>query len=165
VRIRQIKPAWWLDKDLRLRLTADAREFYIGLWQLADDGGYLEWDVVRIAAELYPYGTGGSGLFDADVITQREAAVAAWAKQLLELDAGDPHLVIYDCGHARVPKMPGHQKLGGRPVYTVREAHARQCAPMRANAPAGKVGKGRERYQPIEEEGASEFAQRVARPA
>ena len=39
MRIRQIKPSWWLDKDLQTRLSADAREFYIGLWMLADDAG------------------------------------------------------------------------------------------------------------------------------
>ena len=54
-RIRQIKPSWFLDKDLRRGTTADAREFYIGLWMLADDAGYLEWDPERIGAELYPF--------------------------------------------------------------------------------------------------------------
>ena len=39
MRIRQIKPGWWLDKELRRGLSADAREFFIGLWMLADDDG------------------------------------------------------------------------------------------------------------------------------
>lgn len=162
MRIRQIKPSWWLDKDLRTRLTADAREFYIGLWQLADDAGFLEWDVVRIAAELYPYGTGRNGILDGDPISQREVDVAAWGKQLMELDAGDPHLVLYACGHARVPKMQGHQRVGGRPVYTVRDAHARTCAQQRANAPTGTVGNGRERNgsNPGEK---SEFVEQMAK--
>jgi hypothetical protein len=140
VRIRQIKPGWWLDKELRRGLSADAREFYIGLWCVSDDSGWLAWDVEVIGAELYPYGTGGGGLFDGDLIEQREACVRTWARQLQELDPKRPHLVIEKCGkHARLTRLTEHQRFGGRPVYTVREAHARDCARTRANAPGGKV--------------------------
>ena len=145
MRIRQIKPSWWLDKDLRTRLDADAREFYIGLWMLADDAGWLKWDVTTIAAELYPFGVNGGGLFGADPFAERERAVADWAAALMALDAKAPHLVIHDCGHARVPKIVDHQRFGGRPVYTVRDAHARGCARPRADARPGRVGNGRER--------------------
>jgi len=144
MRIRQIKPGWWLDKALRRGLTADAREFYIGLWMLADDAGWLEWDLERISAELYPYGVDvPGGLFaGGDPIASREAAVATWTKLLLALDAACPHLVIRDCGHAQLPKLPVHQRVGGRPVYTIRDAHARGCARMRADAHNGRVGNG-----------------------
>jgi len=142
VRIRQIKPSWWLDKDLRLRLTAEAREMYVGLWQIADDAGWLTWDVVRIAAELYPYGVGAS-LLDVDPITARERAVTDWADALERLDPAAPHLIVYECGHAHLPKMAAHQRVGGRPVYTVRDAHARDCARMRATRSHGRVGNGK----------------------
>jgi hypothetical protein len=55
VRVRLIRPAYWTDTDLHTRLTADQREFYVGLWMLADDDGYVSWDVDRVGAELYPY--------------------------------------------------------------------------------------------------------------
>jgi hypothetical protein len=144
VRIRQIKPGWWLDKELRRGLSADAREFYIGLWMLSDDAGWLDWDVERIAAELYPYGVDSpGGLLNGDPIESREVAVETWARQLVALSAAHPHLVIEPCGHARLPKLTVHQRFGGRPVYTVRDAHARDCARMRAPvARAGTVGKG-----------------------
>ena len=135
MRIRQIKPTYWLDKDLQTRMRADAREFYIGLWMLADDAGWLEWDVTRVGAELYPYRSSAA----------RERFVATAAAALQALCPADPHLVIEDCGHARVPKIVEHQKFGGRPVYTVRDAHARGCARMRADARPGRVGDGRER--------------------
>lgn len=112
-RIRQIKPSWFLDKALRKGTTADCREFYIGLWMLADDAGYLVWDEERIAAELYPF----------DQIARRERNVAKWATVLERLDPDDPHLVVWDCGHARVPKMPGHQRIAGNQTFAVRVVH------------------------------------------
>jgi hypothetical protein len=146
MRIRQIKPSWWLDKDLRTRLSADAREFYVGLWMLADDDGWLDWDLTRIAAELYPYGVNGGGLFDGDPFEARERLVTGWAQALGALDQRHPHLIVYECGHARVPKIVEHQRFGGRPVYTVGRIHARDCARVRADAPRGiPTGKGTER--------------------
>lgn len=112
MRIRQIKPSWWLDKPLR-RLTADVREFYIGLWQLADDAGWLGWDVERIAAELYPYAS----------VSHRERNVANWSVRLAELEPDSPHLVIWSCGHAQVPKMAGHQRITGKQSLGVKERH------------------------------------------
>ena len=133
MRIRQIKPAYWLDKDLQTRPPADVREFYIGLWMLADDAGWLEWDVSRIGAELYPYRS----------LEDRESFITASAATLAHLDRRHPHLVILRCHHANIPKLTDHQRVGGRPVYTMKDAHARGCARMRADARPGKVGKGK----------------------
>lgn len=135
MRIRQIKPGWWLDKDLRKGLSAEAREFYIGLWMLADDDGWLVWDIARIAAELYPY----------DSVKHREARVQAWAERLQALCPTDPHLVVYECGHGRVPKLADHQKSGGRPVFTTREAHRTDCARVAQEVMWGRERNGRER--------------------
>lgn len=112
-RIRQIKPSWFLDKELRRGTTADAREFYIGLWMLADDAGYLRWDVERIAAELYPY----------DGVARRERLVSTWSASLETLNPTEPHLVIYTCGHGRVPKMPAHQRIAGKQSVGVKDEH------------------------------------------
>lgn len=141
MRIRQIKPGWWTDKEIRRGLSADAREFYIGLWMLADDAGWLDWDVEVIAAELYPFGVSG-GLLAGDPFEEREACVRTWSAQLQSLNAKRPHLVIEDCGHARLTRLTVHQRFGGRPVFTVRDAHARDCARLRAAARGGKVGNG-----------------------
>ena len=54
-----IRPSYWTDDDLHCRLTADIREFYIGLWMLSDDAGYIAWDAERVGAELYPYRSPG----------------------------------------------------------------------------------------------------------
>ena len=55
MRGRYIMREYWSDSDLFLRLSADERELYVGLWMLADDAGYVAWDLHRVGAELYPY--------------------------------------------------------------------------------------------------------------
>ena len=52
MRIRQVKPAFWTDARIAA-LPAPARLFYIGLWMVADDAGWLRWDPSQIANELY----------------------------------------------------------------------------------------------------------------
>lgn len=144
MRIRSVKPAYWSDFDLHTRLTPAEREFYVGLWMQADDAGWLAWDVHRIGAELYAYQS----------VDEREAFINAASTKLQQLDEQEPHLVIHDCGHAQVPKMPLHQHLSGKPVYTVAQAH-KSCIPRdlsRETAEArngngmvskGKVSKGK----------------------
>ena len=132
-RIRQIKPSWFLDKELRRGTSADAREFYIGLWMLADDGGYLTWDIERIAAELYPY----------DGVSRRERLVALWADSLATLNPENPHLVLYSCGHASVPKMAAHQRIAGKRSVSVKEAHGMCRSSVRLNRlPIDKLSTG-----------------------
>ena len=121
-RIRQIKPSWFLDKELRKGTSAEAREFYIGLWMLADDDGWLVWDEERIAAELYPF----------DPIARRERNVAKWAGQLEHLNEKAAHLVVYDCGHGTVPKMAAHQRIAGNRTTSTHRKHQETCRGARS---------------------------------
>lgn len=134
MRIRQIKPDYWRDEVIAAMPDSVAR-FYIGIWQEADDAGWLRWNVAEIALDLYGYEPRSRR---ERWVTERGAALA---------QAG--RLIFHDCGHAFVPKLTKHQKFGGRPVYTMRDAHARECARVRADAPHGKerveVGNGTER--------------------
>lgn len=103
-----IRPAYWTDADLHLRLTAEQREFYIGLWMLADDAGYLPWDPDRIGAELYPYRSPA----------WRAKRLTAWLAAL-----GD-HARLLECRkHVLVPNLPRYQKPP-RPSEQYRQAHA-----------------------------------------
>jgi hypothetical protein len=52
-RIRTIKPEYWSDGDL-LTISRDARLFYIGLWNFADDNGVLNYDLIGIKAKIFP---------------------------------------------------------------------------------------------------------------
>jgi hypothetical protein len=128
MRIRQIKPAYWTDARLA-RLPAATREFYIGLWMLADDAGWLAWDTEEVAVMLYPYKAPGRR---ANAVEKMVAALKAQG-----------HVLQHDCGHLLIPHLTEHQRFGGRPVYTVRDAHARRCARPIADARHGRVGNGR----------------------
>lgn len=55
MRGRYLMREYWSDSDLFLRLTAEEREVYIGLWMLADDDGWLPRDVPGIGAALLRY--------------------------------------------------------------------------------------------------------------
>lgn len=55
MRGRYLMREYWSDSDLFLKLTAEEREVYIGLWMLADDEGWLPRDVPGIAGALLRY--------------------------------------------------------------------------------------------------------------
>jgi hypothetical protein len=55
MRGRYLMREYWSDSDLFLRLTAEQREVYQGLWMLSDDEGWMPRDVPAIAAALYRY--------------------------------------------------------------------------------------------------------------
>src|SRR3990167_279483 len=52
-RIRAIKPEFWTDEKV-VQLPLAARLVFIGLWNLADDEGYLWFEPVRIKMLLMP---------------------------------------------------------------------------------------------------------------
>ena len=116
-----IRPAYWTDADLHTRLTADVREFYIGLWMESDDAGYIAWDVDRIGADLYPYRPWG----------WRRTHVPKY------LAALDSHVVILECGqHIVVPSLTRYQ-APPKPSYQNQRAHDK-C--IRQVAPSGASG-------------------------
>jgi hypothetical protein len=112
-----IRPAYWTDADLHTRLTAEQREFYIGLWMLADDAGYVAWDLNRVGAELYPFRS----------LAWRSKRLPEWVALLA------PHVKTLDCGrHLLVPKLDQYQKPP-RPSFQERTAHERCVRQMAAD--------------------------------
>jgi hypothetical protein len=55
MRGRYLMREFWADSDLFLKLDAREREIMVGLWMLADDGGWLPRDIPAIAAAIYHY--------------------------------------------------------------------------------------------------------------
>ncbi len=51
---RQVKAAFWTDTDLIRLLDIPGRMFYQGLWQLADDSGCLDHDILAFKIHLFP---------------------------------------------------------------------------------------------------------------
>ena len=115
MRIRQLKPAYWADALLQKQLTAASREFYVGLWMLADDGGWFRWDVAEVAAELYRYAP----------TTRRESDARKYMERLQILG----RVQILPCGHRQVPTLVRHQRFSAetKRVYTIRDEHHHRC--------------------------------------
>jgi hypothetical protein len=52
-RIRTIKPEFWVDEKI-VELDPWARLLFIGLWNFADDQGYIEYSPRRIKMQIFP---------------------------------------------------------------------------------------------------------------
>lgn len=114
MRARLVRPAFWRDSKMG-ELPIPARLTYIGTWGLADDAGYLEWDLRQIAAEIYVY----------EPVKRREAMVLAHLDRLVA--AG--RIVVQPCHrHAFIPRLPVYGALGGTKVETTKKAHE-ACVP------------------------------------
>jgi hypothetical protein len=171
MRVRLIRPSYWTDADLHTRLSAEQREFYVGLWMESDDAGYIAWDLDRIGAELYPFAT----------LKWRRATLPKWVEALA------PHVEQLECGkHLFIRAFTKHQ-FAPRPSFQHQKEHGnclRQMSPSGSTgdhmAPAqrdreiergkGREGKGSIRGRsgangltPIDD-GETEFQRKVARP-
>ena len=120
MRIRQVKPAFWSDATVA-ELSERTRLFYIGLWMIADDAGWLRWNAVEVARDLYGY----------EPRTKREKRVEAMFGELVDAK----RVVLHGCGHAVIPTMPGHQRLAGatKQVQTVFNEHLREVSASRTS--------------------------------
>ena len=150
MRIRQIKPEYWTD-PVTARLSDGARLFYIGLWNIADDGGFLVWNPDQIGATILNYETP----------RHRVKRINKFGQELVE--AG--RLIVYGCGHAEIPTLTTHQRLSGptkRVLTEERKHHSRQC-PLLPAVPRGsphipdtEQGTGNGREQGTERNGTVE---------
>lgn len=113
MRIRVVRPDFWSD-DVVGQLSDPARLFYIGLWCLADDAGWLEWKPSQIGATLYPY----------KAASKREREIVRWGDELTKVGK----IVIHPCGCGLIPTLVKHQKQGGNPSFQYREKHRRHVA-------------------------------------
>lgn len=109
MRIRQVRPEFFSD-PITGRLSAEVRLTYIGLWLVADDAGYLEWDVDQLGALLYPYQT----VHHRSAVIVRSGAALVEARRLM---------VFPDCEHRLIPHLVDHQRIGGNKSFLVRDKH------------------------------------------
>lgn len=138
MRIRQVRPEFWSDETIG-GLSDAEKLFYIGLWTVADDAGWLVWVPAQISALLYPYKRA----------QRRRKDVEAWVDRL----AGAGRVKLYDCGCLEIPSLPRHQRVAGTLNTKAKDAHEAHVAPrgyvgLRAatsRSPSGSVegGSGR----------------------
>ncbi len=108
MRIRQVRPEFFSDPVIG-SLSPDARLTYIGLWCIADDAGWLSWDIPHIAALLSPY----------ESVLVRTRRMEKAAASLVAAD----RVEVHECGCAFIPRLADHQKIGGNKSFTNLERH------------------------------------------
>lgn len=154
MRGRYLMREYWSDSDLFLRLTADEREIYVGLWMLADDDGWMPRDVPAIAAALFRY----------EDRAPREAKVRAGLVRLRELEKleSTPCRCLFLPAVARYPRAGKkssdhrieHQRHSSKvkpirtdtnlsPDPTQPDPSSPDVAGARARGPRGSRGPGR----------------------
>jgi hypothetical protein len=134
VRIRAVRPDFWQDDTLG-HLSDAVRLFYVGLWCVADDSGWLEWKPGQLGASLYPYRSAH----------RRERDIEAWGDVLVQTG----RIVRHPCGCAFIPTLTKHQRTVGNPSFQYREKHKRHLSTdesglVRTDTPL-EVGRGKER--------------------
>lgn len=127
MRIRQIRPEFFTD-PVTAHLAAPVQVAYIALWCVADDDGWLDWDVPQIGALVYPYKS----------VRAREALIVKAGTALVE--AG--RLRVLECGCACIPTLAAHQRIGGNKSYAARERHERHRGQTRMDLYARNVTVG-----------------------
>ena len=120
---------FWTDSTLSL-LPDSTRLLYIGLWCVADDAGYIEWDTDAIGHQLLGYRSPA---------TRRRVTERA-VEALIE--AG--RVRILDCGrHALIPTLTRHSIMGGRKNERVKKAHFEHGPVQVPDRPVQVSGKSR----------------------
>lgn len=129
MRIRQVRQEFWTD-ELLADLPDAIRLFYIGLWCVADDAGWMRWEPHRIGALLYPYRSA----------SRRERNIEEWTGRLVSLG----RVVLHSCGCAQIPTLPRHQVVGGKRAETDFRRHmTSHSGPVRVVPEVPEVLSGR----------------------
>jgi hypothetical protein len=155
MRIRQVKPSFWTDPTIA-SIGYPARLFYIGLWCVADDAGYIEWKPVEIGALLFPY----------ESTARRSRHIDEWTAALVA--AG--RLRVMDCGCAVIPTLPSHQRIAGKQAFTNRDRHLsrHRSLSVATDSPVtvgnGRVGNGTRDVSDSDDDEESDFKRLVPRP-
>lgn len=140
MRIRQVRPEFFTDSTMAA-LSPAIRLTYIGLWVVADDAGWFRCDVPQIGAVLYP--------FESTKRRERELTTALMALE------GAGRLERHECGCARIPTLPRHQRISGKQSFSAREAHGKHLtlsdSPVTVGNGSGTVGNGSARASANEE--------------
>ncbi len=92
-----LKREYFSDYEFQTELNATQREVFMGLWQLADDAGWLDWEPEQIAAHIFRY-EGRTGV--------------SLLKQAAERLKETGRLRVLACGHANLPRGAGHSRPG-----------------------------------------------------
>jgi hypothetical protein len=142
-----VRPEFWSDPVVA-RLSPDAKLTYIGLWCVADDAGWLAFDLDAIGALLSPY----------ESVRVRTRRLERSCEALVE--AG--RVVLHPCGCALIPKLTEHQRIGGNKSFTALERHRVHTSMDKSAVTLGNVEVGNGRRAPARNEEPTDFKERLA---
>lgn len=136
-RIRTVKPEFWTDEKV-VELDYSDRLLFIGMWNFADDQGYLDFRPKRIKMQVFP----GD---DLDVVRALERL---WRAGLLALYRGPNGLVLHIINwekHQRVSN-PARERYLRSDLHLSTEWETTVQSPLEPYPAEGKgrEGKGRE---------------------
>lgn len=156
MRIRQVKPSFFKDPTMA-GMSPAVRLFYVGLWLLADDAGWLRWDAAEVGNELYGYEPRG----------KRERNVVTYLDALL----AEGRVTRYECGHVSIPRFLDHQRLSGltKQVRTEWKDHETRCLPQMPATPRDSpqmpgAGSGNGSFEVVERNGTEKVGESAREP-
>lgn len=136
-RIRTIKPEFWTDETI-VELDYADRLLFIGLWNFADDQGYLPLRPKRIKMQVFP-----GDEFDVLAALRR-----LWESSLLSLYACPDGLLLHIRNWSRHQKVsnPAREKYSPSDLHKLSEWTTDVQSPLETYPAEGKgrEGKGRE---------------------
>jgi len=139
-RIRTIKPDFWTDEKI-VELEFHERLLFIGLWNFADDQGYLDYSPRRIKMQIFP----------GDDVDISRALARLLEASLLEAFDGPTGIVLWITHwkrHQRVsnPALERYVRADLRKRASLDESSVALASPLEDSVVLGKgrEGKGRE---------------------
>lgn len=135
-RIRSIKPEFWSDASI-VRLPFEYRLLFQGMWNFADDAGFIENDPVQIKLHVFPADS-------VDVAKGIRALKTAGLIEVVRLD-GKSVIRIANWKHQRIDKPQPSKFSALYAEYQGLSAIPRTFQERSQNVPAGGDRKGKER--------------------
>lgn len=106
---RTLSREYMADHVFMTEYSPAEREWYLLTALFADDDGYLPWDLIENAANLYRY----------EAPAEREARVTGYVEHFTRTG----RFIDLGCGHARMPSVAKHPR-GREREYRVRDEHS-----------------------------------------
>lgn len=133
-RIRTIKPEFWTDEKV-VELDPWARLLFIGLWNFADDQGYIQYSPKRIKMQIFPGDTTDvvpllASLLDAGLLAAFDSPIGrllhiqSWSKHQKVSNAASPRVDPSDL--VRINLSDSHPPEASRALRTEEEGNRRE---------------------------------------
>ncbi|QLQ11157.1 MAG: hypothetical protein HZY75_13240 [Nocardioidaceae bacterium] len=151
-RIRTIKPDFWTDEAV-VELDFADRLLFIGLWNFADDQGYLDYRPKRVKMQVFPAD-------DYDVVAGLKRL---WESSLVSLYTSNQGLIVYINGwdkHQRVSN-PAKERFSSADLHVCGDFDTAVQSPREDSR---VLGKGREGKGSISSSDAADAAPDPATP-